>query len=135
MKLLTKDTDYAVRALLILAQSKGEFVSVREIAKKQNMPYHFLRRVLRELIKNKIVIAKEGGRGGVKIGKDPASVKIKDLIKIFQGDIRFLECRLRGKVCRNYSGCTLREKIQKIEDMAVKAFSKITLKALIGDSN
>ena len=58
MKLFTKHTDYAIRALLELAGSKDEFLSARQIAKQQRIPYQFLRQILQGLIKNKLVISK-----------------------------------------------------------------------------
>ena len=39
MKLITKNTDYAIRALMVLAKHKGEYVSAREIAGEEKLPY------------------------------------------------------------------------------------------------
>ena len=133
MKLLTKHTDYAINALLVLAKNKKLFISAREIAKKQGIPYQFLRRILRELIKNNLVISKEGSGGGFKIKINPNTLKITDVIKIFQGNIQLVQCIFRKKLCLNYSTCVLKKQIRGIEKIVVKKFSGITIGSLLRD--
>ena len=52
MKVLTKNTDYAIRALMVLAKDRNNFLSAKKISIGQNIPYQFLRRILQGLIKN-----------------------------------------------------------------------------------
>lgn len=134
MKLLTKHTDYAIRALLVLAKKNNLFVSARAIAKEQNMPYQFLRRILQMLIKHKLVVSKEGGGGGFKLNKPPKSIPVEQIIKIFQGNVQFSECMFRKKICCNYAACVIRKQIQKIEQIVVSKFTKITIATLLRDS-
>lgn len=134
MKLLTKHTDYAIRALLVLARKKKLFVSARAIAKEQKIPYQFLRGILQTLIKHKLVVSKEGGGGGFKLNMPPRSITIEQIIKIFQGNVQFSECMFRKKICCNRSACVLRKQIQKIEQVVIGKFAKITIAALLRDS-
>ncbi len=133
MKFLTKHTDYAIRALLALAADKNEFVSVKVIAGKQNIPYQFLRRILRELIKNKMVVSREGSGGGIKIDKSPASISLLEVISIFQGEIQLSKCMFRKKLCQNRARCVLRKQIKRIEGILSKEFEKITIESLLRD--
>ena len=133
MKLLTKHTDYAIRALLALAQKKDSFVSAREIAKEQSMPYPFLRVILQTLIKRNLVVSREGGRGGFKINKPPESIHAEQIIEIFQGNVQFSECMFRRKACCNRATCVLRRQIQKIEQIVIGKFKKITIATLLRD--
>ncbi len=134
MKLLTKHTDYAIRALLVLAKKNNLFVSARAIAKEQNMPYQFLRRILQMLIKHKLVVSKEGGGGGFKLNKPPKSIPVEQIIEIFQGNVQFSECMFRKKICCNHAACVIRKQIQKIEQIVVSKFTKITIATLLRDS-
>ena len=52
MKVLTKNTDYAIRALLALEAQKGSYVSAKSIATGHDIPYQFLRRLLQEMIRH-----------------------------------------------------------------------------------
>ncbi|MCK4914394.1 MAG: Rrf2 family transcriptional regulator [Planctomycetes bacterium] len=134
MKLLTKNTDYAVRALVTLAGEEGgksEFVSIRKIAEKQKIPYQYLRNIVQILIKNKLVKSKEGATGGVKLNKRPDKIKMTDLINIFQGDIQLSECMFRKKICHNRKTCPLRKEIKGIEKIVKNEFAKLTIQKLI----
>lgn len=131
MKLLTKSSDYAIRALVVLADNKGDFVSARKISKEQNIPYQFLRRIMQGLIQNKLVISREGIDGGFKISADPDKIGIKDIINIFQGDVRLAECVFRKKICTNRPECILRREINHVEKMVEKELGVITLSRLL----
>lgn len=133
MKLLTKHTDYAIRALIELSKNRDKFLSAQQIAEQQGIPYQFLRRILQGLIKNKIVIAKEGSGGGFKIDKDPNSVSIVDIITIFQGNIQLSDCMFRNKVCDNRSTCVLRKQINRVEKLVDKEFKAISIGRLLRD--
>ena len=133
MKLLTKHTDYAIRALLELAENKDEFFSARQISKQQGIPYQFLRQILQGLIRNKLVISKEGRGGGFRIDKEPDLISIVDVIVIFQGNIQLSECMFRKKLCANRSNCVLRKQINRVEELVNKEFKGITIGRLLKD--
>lgn len=131
MKVLTKNTDYAVRALLELAFAQGKFLSAKEIADKQKIPYEFLRKILRRLIKEKIVTSREGGSGGFQLRLKPSQVRLADLIQIFQGEVQISECLFRDKICSNRKNCVLRQNILQVEKKVVEEFNAITIESLM----
>ena len=135
MKLVTKESDYAIRAVLFLAQNQERYVSSREIAEKDNIPLRFLRKILIILKKKKIIETKEGVAGGIKLKKKAGNISLKDLITLFQGNVQFTECLFRGKVCHNRATCVLRERIINIETKVAEEFERITIKTLINDFN
>ncbi|MBV5303639.1 MAG: Rrf2 family transcriptional regulator, partial [Chlorobium sp.] len=74
MKVLTKKTDYAIRALLMLGAKRNTYVSAKAIAVEQDMPYQFLRGVLQEMIRHGLIVSKEGVQGGFMMEKDPDDI-------------------------------------------------------------
>lgn len=131
MRLITKNTDYAIRALITLAKNKNEFVSSSVIAKKENIPLAYLRRILQTLINEGIIISKEGVDGGVKLVKGAKDLVASDIIRIFQGEIELSECLFRKKICPQRSGCALRIRIKKIEDKLKREFESISIAGLL----
>ncbi len=131
MRLITKNTDYAIRALVNLAKNRNEFVSSRAIAKKEVIPLAYLRRILQILINEGIIISKEGVDGGVKLVKSPKSIQASDIMRIFQGEIGLSECLFRKKICPQRSGCALRIRIKKIEDKLKREFESISIAGLL----
>ncbi|NTU52576.1 MAG: Rrf2 family transcriptional regulator [Chlorobiaceae bacterium] len=133
MKVLNKETDYAVRSLISLGMKPEGWVSAKVISEEQSIPYQFLRRILQELIRNGLVLSKEGAGGGVKLGKEPDEIGVTDVIEIFQGKVQVSECMFRKKICSNRANCVLRHEIMRIERLVNQEFSKVTIGKLIAD--
>ena len=133
MKVLTKNTDYAIRALLALAARKGSYVSAKSIATDQDMPYQFLRGLLQEMSRHGLVVSKEGVRGGFMMEKDPDTISVTQLIEIFQGKVQVSECMFRKQICGNRARCVLRHEIMRIEQVVQSEFEKVTIGKLMRD--
>ena len=135
MKLMTRHTDYAVRALLVLERNGDRYLSTRKIAEQEGIPYQFLRRILGELIKNDLVESREGTGGGFRLTADPVEIRIVDLIRIFQGDFSILECLVGGNPCPNRDTCVIRQEIIRIEKIVKDELGGITIASLSKSSN
>jgi Rrf2 family protein len=133
MRLLTKETDYAIRAIIALAGHDDGFVPSRRIAAEDGIPLHFLRRILQQLIKAGLVASKEGVAGGVRLKRRPEAIHLTDVIKIFQGDIQLAKCMFRRRLCSNRSSCVLRKRICRIEQLVKREFEGITIADLLND--
>ena len=133
MKVLNKETDYAVRALISLGMKSDGWVSAKAISDEQAIPYQFLRRILQELIRNGLVESKEGAGGGVRLGKNPAEIGVAAVIEIFQGKVQVSDCMFRKQLCSNRANCVLRHQIMRIERMVNDEFAKVTIGKLIDD--
>lgn len=133
MKVLNKETDYAVRALLSLGMKSDGWTSAKVISDEQTIPYQFLRRILQELIRNGLVESKEGAGGGVRLAKNPADIGVAQVIEIFQGKVQLSECMFRKQLCSNRANCVLRHEIMRIEKLVNDEFSQITIGKLIDD--
>ena len=135
MKILTKDTDYAIRALIFLATEKEVFLSSKKISEMLIIPYQFLRVILQKLLKHGFIDSKEGVFGGFRIIKNPSKIRIIDLIKVFQGDFELSDCMFRQKICPNRETCVLREEIKRIENIVEKEFENLTIGKLLSKIN
>jgi Rrf2 family transcriptional regulator, cysteine metabolism repressor len=135
MKVLTKKTDYAIRALLMLGAKRGSYVSAKVIAVEQNIPYQFLRGVLQEMIRHDLIVSKEGIQGGFMLEKDPDDIGVKQLIEIFQGAVQVSECMFRKQLCANRSRCVLRHEIMRIEQVVNNEFEQVTIGKLLRKLN
>jgi Rrf2 family protein len=131
VKVLTKNTDYAIRALMAMGGNRGTFVSTRVISNEHDIPYPYLRRIVRDLIENGLVKSREGAGGGVMLNANPSKIRVIDIINIFQGNIEISDCMFRQRMCANRDTCVLRHEIKRIENILVDEFKKITIQRLI----
>lgn len=131
MKLITKDTDYAVRAVVCMAGSRKKVVAVKELAEELDISKPFLRKVLQLLNKKGLLRSYKGKNGGFALKVDPGKITIFNLIKIFQGEFRLKEHNFKGKICSSYKTCYFRKRMDKIEGYVVKELKAITIRALV----
>ncbi len=130
---MTKNTDYAARALIYLARSQERLVPSREIAEQEGIPLAFLRRILRELAQEGLINTREGAAGGVKLAVDPRKIELIRLIEICQGKINLVKCLFRRKLCPNRDHCVLRPRLMKIEELVLSELAGITIGGLVKD--
>jgi Rrf2 family protein len=95
------------------------------------IPKPFLRGILQELEKKKIVKSFKGKGGGFDLTKASEEIFLTELIAIFQGPIKLHECLIRKSICPNVRECLLKEKIEKIRKYTIAELESITINSII----
>ena len=131
MKLITRDTDYAIRALCYIAKSKVDIVSVVSLVKELKIPRPFLRKILQILNKKRILKSYKGQGGGFSLAVAPNKIFLVDLINIFQGRLKLNECIFKKSICPNIKTCKLKKKIDAIEKYVISQLKDITISFLL----
>ncbi len=131
MKLITRNTDYAIGALLYLARHPKRSVPTGELVKELCMPRAFLRRLLQALGKEDLLESYRGKGGGFILRVPGSEIDIARLMRIFQGKLEIIDCRLKKKICPNRNSCILRAKIKKIERKIIRELESITVASLL----
>ncbi len=131
MKLLTKDTDYAITALCRLAANRQTTFSVSTLAAELGISLSFLRKVLQELQKAGILSSRKGKNGGFTLARNPDRILVYDVIKVFQGPLRLTDCRIRNSVCHRKGECRLQKRLNGIEGRLIAEFKTISIESLI----
>lgn len=130
MQLITRDTDYAIRALCYMATKKEKIIAA-ELVKELKIPKAFLRKILQLLNKSKVLISIKGLKGGFVLALPPEKIFIIDIVKIFQGNLELSQCLFKKKVCPNKSGCFLRGQIIDIQNYAIKKLESVSIADVI----
>lgn len=79
--------DYAVRAAVSLATAASTPVKGDTIARKQDIPLHYLENILSELRRAGIVGSQRGAEGGYWLEREPSEVTIADIIRAVEGPL------------------------------------------------
>lgn len=104
--LITRATEYAVRAVLHLAKEpRGEIVLKKDICKAQGVTPAFLTKILQPLIKAGIVGSQRGVGGGFYLVKDPAEVTLLDIISAQEGPLYLNQCLVEEDACKRQRSC------------------------------
>ncbi len=131
MKLITRNTDYAVRALCCIAEQEKNIVSTDQMVQNLQMPRPFLRKILQILNKKGLLNSYKGKGGGFALALPPEKISLIDVMKIFQGPTRLNECKFKKSDCPYTSDCLLKKKIDEIEKEVVIKLKAITIASII----
>jgi Rrf2 family protein len=127
MNLLTRNTDYAVRAILYMAEHGGELVSTADIDRDLKLPRPFMRKILQVLQKQGYLVSVKGYKGGFRLQRKPSAIHLIDLMHIFQGDISLSDCLFKKKICHCVATCPLRREVKSMEHVLLKKLKTITV--------
>jgi Rrf2 family protein len=85
---ITAKTDYAVRAMVELAGMPGEApVKADVIAANQDIPLHFLLKILADLRIARLVTSWRGQSGGYRLARRPDEITVADVIRAVEGPL------------------------------------------------
>ena len=130
MKLITRNTDYALRALCYMSKHDG-LVTVDHLVKKLGVPRPFMRKILQQLNKEGILESYKGQGGGFKLRISSKKIYMVEIMRVFQGPLGLNGCFLKKDVCPNKGKCVLRKKIRSIEEGVLGQLREITIASLV----
>jgi len=85
---ISAKTDYAVRAMLVLAEMQSERpVKGEVIATAQDIPVKFLENILLDLRRAGLVTSQRGAEGGYRLSRPPEEVTLADVIRAVDGPL------------------------------------------------
>lgn len=87
---ISAKTDYAVRALLSLAEAAGESsapVSVDSLAQRQELPRKFLEAILADLRRAGIVHSQRGSAGGYTLARPATDIVLGEVFRAVDGPL------------------------------------------------
>lgn len=95
---------YAVLILLDLAEHRGGFVPVRQIAERQELSQKYLERILRTLAEHGLVEGTHGKGGGYRLTREPSDYSIGEIIRAADGSLSCLGTNVQLTRCEVSSG-------------------------------
>jgi Rrf2 family protein len=131
MKLLNRDTDYAVKALLYITQKNPKRMSVSELVNALDIPRPFLRKILQILNREGVLNSFKGKGGGFVLAMPPEEILLTRLIDIFQKPVKLTECIFKEKICSDIGTCPLKKRIDALEQHVISELESITIESLL----
>ncbi len=113
----TKTGEYAIRAILFLArQSEDALIMSSEVAKREEIPSHYLAKILQRMAKYGYVDSYKGRGGGFKITKLALDSSILEIVERIEGPVITLKCVTGLKECSDEHPCPLHEEWSELRD-------------------
>ncbi|MCM1467675.1 MAG: Rrf2 family transcriptional regulator [Alistipes sp.] len=132
MKISTKGR-YALRLMLDLAlQDTGEPVSIKDIAKRQEISEKYLEQIISVLNKAGFVKSVRGASGGYVLKRQPKEYTVGMILRTTEGSLAPVECAEdRNGECGRMAGCVTVMVWKKINDAVNDVVDNITLADLV----
>ena len=103
---ITRQADYAVRAVLYLAEQDGAGRAPTSlIAREQKIPPSFLAKIVSQLSVAGMVQTSRGARGGVSLAREPKDISLLEVVEAIDGPITLNECVSDPSVCSFGDDC------------------------------
>lgn len=130
---LTYKGDYALKTLLDLALHYGNSpVTIHDLAMRADIPIKFLEQILLDLKRGEFVESRRGAVGGYLLAKEPAYIKLGDVIRFMEGPIEPIACvdkKYHG--CGDISKCVFRDIWQEVGSAISDIIDAVTFEDLV----
>ncbi|MBP6211158.1 MAG: Rrf2 family transcriptional regulator [Anaerolineales bacterium] len=105
---ITRQADYAVRAVLHLASNGDQRTATSAIAEEQRIPPSFLAKIVSQLSIAGLLHTSRGARGGVTLAREAKDITLLEVIEAIDGPIQLNECVGDNGSCDFDANCPLR---------------------------
>jgi Rrf2 family nitric oxide-sensitive transcriptional repressor len=130
--MLTQTVEYALRAVVHLADQYPSPQTTDQIATATKVPKAYLSKVLQGLCGANIVQSKRGQGGGMVLARTPAELTILDIVNVVEPVGRIKECPL-GLTSHGIRLCPLHRRLDNALAMVEEAFRKSTLAEILAE--
>jgi len=128
---ITRQADYAVRAVLYLARLGSEKrAATSQIAQDQQIPPSFLAKIVSQLSVAGLLQTSRGARGGVSLARSPEQISLLEVVEAIDGPILLNECVAGNGSCSFGDDCPMRavwceaqaELVERLKETTFAAF-------------
>jgi len=99
---LAEYTDYTLRVLMYCAARPRQLVTIGELAEHHALSKNHLMKIVNDLARQGVIATTRGRGGGLRLLKDPADIRVGDVVRASETDFRMVECLDSGT-----NACTL----------------------------
>src|SRR6202140_710469 len=129
---------YALQAIMTLGRRYGaDTVKIRDIAIDSDLPEKFLELILLELKNARIVESVRGAKGGYRLRRPPAEIKLSEIIRLVDGPLApFGDAeQLRSLMSTDPDHRALYGVFLEVRDAAAKILESTSVADIVGDSS
>ena len=106
----SRSAEYAIRAFVNLTQvPEGKYAMVKNIAKEEGIPAHFLAKILQQLARKGLLRSSKGPTGGFHLRQDPANISLMDIVQSLDGLGDYEKCASGLAECTDDMPCGMHD--------------------------
>jgi Rrf2 family protein len=133
---ISRRTDYATRALLVLTLEDGGPLKLEELARRTAVPQSVLEQVMPTMRTAGMVRSERGPSGGYRLNKAAEEITLERVVRLFQGQLAPIGCATRRSPehCPMEVACSLRSVWEEVRDATISILGRTTFADLAGEA-
>ncbi|HEY1221212.1 MAG: Rrf2 family transcriptional regulator [Bryobacteraceae bacterium] len=106
----SRSSEYAIRAFVYLAQvPDGKYAMVKNIAESEEIPAHFLAKILQQLARKGLLRSSKGPTGGFALRVDAGDIRLLDIVEALDGLAPYQQCASGLSECNDDMPCSMHD--------------------------
>ncbi|MDD3941060.1 MAG: Rrf2 family transcriptional regulator [Sphaerochaetaceae bacterium] len=131
MKISTKGR-YALRLMLDLARHPNQYVSIKEIASRQQISHKYLEQIIIQLVRSGFVKSIRGPQGGYTLAAEPEKITAGMVLRVMEGSLSPVQCLDDGAdSCSRMGECDTIALWRKLKQAIDDVVDHVTLQDLL----
>lgn len=128
---------YALRVMIDLAeQQTTDFISLKEIADRQEISEKYLESIIRMLVKAKVVDSLRGKGGGYRLNKAPDQYTVDSILRLTEESLAPVSClEENADTCPRLGNCRTLSLWQGLNDVIHDYLKGVTIADLVEQAN
>jgi len=128
----SRSSEYAIRAFVHLAQvPDGRFAMVKNIAEQEEIPAHFLAKILQQLARKGLLRSSKGPTGGFSLRIDPTEIRLLDIVEALDGLTPYQQCASGLSECSDEMPCSMHDSWAALRSRIMDYLERNTIAELV----
>jgi Rrf2 family protein len=129
--MLSQTAEYALRAVLYVAQHGDRLVQVGEMAQVLRIPRNYLSKIVHALARARVLESTRGKAGGFRLASAPDRLYVVDVVAPFDrlGEVR--HCLLGRPQCNDRTACAAHTRWKDVAERVAAFFRETTVAELM----
>ena len=124
---------YGIRALMNMAREApdGRFLLLRRIIGEDDLPAHFVGKILQTLVREGMLLSAKGRGGGFALSVPPEKITLRRIVNALDGPQRNNRCILGFSPCDSAQECPQHDEWVEVRQQIERMFDHTTLADLV----
>ncbi len=124
----SRSTEYAIRAFVNLSRvPDGKYAMVKQIAQEEEIPAHFLAKILQQLARKGLLRSSKGPTGGFVLLRKPGDISLMDLVQALDGMVDYERCASGLSECNDDMPCGMHDSWKALRSRIMSYLEKTSI--------
>lgn len=124
----SRSAEYAIRAFVHLAQvPDGKYAMVKNIAAEEEIPSHFLAKILQQLARKGLLRSSKGPTGGFALRVPATDIRLVDIVEALDGLAEYQQCAAGLAECSDEMPCPLHDSWKAVRSRIMDYLGRNTI--------